>query len=71
MFDRTAIQSAYADFIAGFEWDWFCRLTFRDPPHPESAEKRFRFWIRKINQLIYGRLRPISKRRYSEFQSID
>ena len=55
MSDRTAIQSAYADFIAGFEWYWFCTLTFRDPPHPESAEKRFRFWIHKINQLIYGR----------------
>lgn len=52
---RNAVQQAYGDWLAQFRWQWFCTLTFRDPPHPETAEKRFGYWVHRLNQTLYGR----------------
>jgi len=55
MYDLAPVQIAYSDWLAKFNWQWFCTLTFKDPPHPERAEKTFRYWIHRINQGLYGR----------------
>jgi len=46
---------AWADFLARFEWTWFCTLTFRSSVHPEKAAKLFHVWWCMMNQKLYGR----------------
>jgi hypothetical protein len=46
---------AWADFLARFEWTWFCTLTFRESVHPEKAAKLFHVWWCMMNQRLYGR----------------
>lgn len=55
MYDIRPVQQAYALWLDNFNWQWFCTLTFRDPPHPEAAEKTFKYWIHQLNQQLYGR----------------
>lgn len=55
MYDLQPVQKCYAEWLAEFNWQWFVTLTFRDPPHPEAAEKKFGYWVHQINQSIYGR----------------
>lgn len=49
------IVQEYADLISRYNWQWFCTLTFKDPPHPETAHKKFMMWIYQINNHIYGK----------------
>lgn len=49
------IVEGYAELISKYNWQWFCTLTFADPPHPEAANKKFMLWIHKINNYIYGK----------------
>lgn len=51
----SELSESYADLLRRYEWQWFCTLTFRNPPHPESASKRFRYWVGLINRELYGR----------------
>jgi len=51
-----SIQEAWAEFIKRFEpYKWYVTLTFKDPKHPEAADKAFFRWIRHINESLYGR----------------
>ena len=52
---NRALQLAYGDFFAQWQWDWFTTLTFNDSVHPEKAEKLFRVWISRLNKDLYGR----------------
>ncbi|MEZ5489195.1 MAG: hypothetical protein R3F50_02630 [Gammaproteobacteria bacterium] len=54
MFSKVELQKAYSQLLAEYNWQWFCTLTFRNPPHPEAAVKLFKVWINKINREIYG-----------------
>lgn len=51
---KRELRRQYAEFMSRYNWQWFCTLTFRDPPHPEAASKLFKLWINKINGIIYG-----------------
>lgn len=55
MFEVESLQQAYSKWLAEYNWQWFCTLTFRDPPHPERAMKQFNYWIHRLNQRIFGR----------------
>ena len=35
--------------------DWFCTFTFAVPPHPESATKKFNYWLNELNKELYGK----------------
>lgn len=35
-------------------WSWYCHLTFRGDPHPESADKVFMKWCHVLNREIFG-----------------
>ena len=50
-----SVQEAYAIWLNEFQWQWFCTLTFRVPPHPEAADKKFRYWIHRLNCALYGK----------------
>lgn len=57
----TRERDAYAELLAREPWHWFATLTFkRDHQrasggmHPEKADKAFRFFIRNLNESIYG-----------------
>jgi len=53
---KADLQQAWAYFIKSFEpFQWYATLTFKDPKHPESADKAFLRWIRYINESLYGR----------------
>lgn len=49
------LQAAWSAFLAQFEWQWFATFTFRDPPHPEGADKKWRVWVNLLNRSLYGR----------------
>lgn len=50
------LQNEWLNFLARFEpYNWYVTLTFKDPVHPEQADRRFRRWIRKLNEYLYGR----------------
>jgi len=53
---KVELQEAWAEFIKRFEpFDLYVTLTFKEPKHPESADKAFFRWIRHINESLYGR----------------
>jgi len=54
---------AWADFLARFDWTWFCTLTFRESVHPEKAAKLFHILMCMMSQKLYGR-RYYKKNRY-------
>ena len=56
--DLKLVQKAYASWLNDFQWQWFCTLTFRVPPHPEAADKKFRYWIHRLNCALHGKRYP-------------
>ena len=52
--NNKALHRGWITFLQRYEWQWFCTLTFRDMVHPESADKRFRTLISKINRKLFG-----------------
>lgn len=50
------LQRDYAELLQRPEWgwDWFGHLTFREPIHPEAADKVFNRWIHGINRAVFG-----------------
>jgi len=60
---KLDLHQAWVNFIKTFEpFQWYVTLTFKEPKHPESADKAFFRWIRYINECLYGRrFREIKK----------
>jgi len=55
-FIKVDLKDAWINFIKRFEpFTWYVTLTFKEPKHPESADKAFFRWIRHINECLYGR----------------
>ena len=55
-FVEVDLKDAWINFIKRYEpYTWYVTLTFKEPKHPESADKAFFRWIRYINECIYGR----------------
>ena len=52
--NQKELHSGWISFLQRYEWQWFCTLTFRDMVHPESADKRFRTLISKLNRSLFG-----------------
>jgi len=50
------LQDSWIEFVSRFEpWELYCTLTFIEDTHPEQAERRFKRFIRSINESLYGR----------------
>jgi len=55
-FIKVDLKDAWINFIKRYEpFTWYVTLTFKEPKHPESADKAFFRWIRYINKSLYGR----------------
>ncbi len=55
-FVKVDLKDAWVEFIKRYEpFSWYVTLTFKEPKHPESADKAFFRWIRYINGSLYGR----------------
>jgi len=55
-FVKVDLQEAWVEFIKRFEpFYLYVTLTFKDPKHPEAADKAFFRWIRYMNLCLYGR----------------
>lgn len=55
------IVEGWERFIDRYQWDWFATFTFREEIHPEAADKRFRVWMKSLQQAVAGnnyRLNP-------------
>lgn len=57
----TRERDAYAHLLSREPWHWFTTLTFRRDHllnsggmHPEKADKAFRFFIRNLEEQVYG-----------------
>lgn len=46
----TPLKSAWIQFIASYEWNWFCHLTFRSPVSIKGAKRRFGQWFNDIQR---------------------
>lgn len=46
----------YVELLTRPEWNWslFGHLTFKEPIHPESADKIFMKWVHTINRRVFG-----------------
>jgi hypothetical protein len=44
------LRENWAKFLSRFTWDWYCTLTFRDPPSPERAHRMFRQFVCDIER---------------------
>lgn len=58
----SEVAAAYADLLSRERWQWFCTLTFRPDHqrasggiHPEKADKAFRYFVRRLNEAMYGK----------------
>jgi hypothetical protein len=50
------LRAAWVEWISQLEdWEWYCHFTFREPVHPEQANKRYLRFTRDINRNLYGR----------------
>jgi len=55
-FIKIDLKEAWVEFIKRFEpYEWYVTLTFKEPKHPEAADKAFLRWTRYINEFLYGR----------------
>ena len=55
-FIKVDLKDAWINFIKSYEpFTWYVTLTFKEPKHPESADKAYFIWIRHINESLYGR----------------
>jgi len=55
-FVKVDLKDAWINFIKSYEpFNWYVTLTFKEPKHPESADKAFFRWTRHINESLYGR----------------
>lgn len=55
-FVKVDLKEGWVEFIKRFEpYEWYVTLTFKDPKHPEAADKAFKRWIIYINECLYGR----------------
>lgn len=51
---RSALEQAWVQFLSPYQWLWFATFTFREAVHPEAADKKFRFWVRLLNERNVG-----------------
>jgi len=50
------LQDSWIEFVSRFEpYELYCTLTFIEDIHPEQADRRFKRFIRSINESLYGR----------------
>jgi hypothetical protein len=49
-----AVRTGWIVLLNQYTWDWFITMTFREPTHPESADKRWRLWVSMINRQLWG-----------------
>lgn len=53
---KQKLRTAWVDWIAELEdWEWYCHFTFREPVHPEQANKRYLRFIKDLNRHLFGR----------------
>ena len=57
---KKTLNGAWLDFLTLLEsqygqFEWFGHFTFKEPLHPEQANKRWLRFVRQINRKLYGR----------------
>jgi hypothetical protein len=50
------MQREYTELLTRTEWDWtwYGHLTFKEPVHPEAADKVWMKWVHIINRQVFG-----------------
>jgi len=46
-------QKELMRWLMEYRWDWFATMTFRDIPHPESAERWWKKWAKLLPRTAY------------------
>lgn len=49
------LRDCWVEFLSRWPWELFATLTFQNPIHPESADRRFRGWVGSANRQRLGR----------------
>lgn len=53
-FGVSPLQKAWVQFLQPYPWQWFATFTFAAAIHPEAADKKFRYWLRLLNEQNVG-----------------
>lgn len=54
--EPASLFEAWIQFIRKLEpLDWFCTFTFKDPVHPEQANRRYHRFLRILNEYRFGK----------------
>lgn len=51
---KYLLPQAWATMLEKFNWQWYGHFTFRDYPHPETADRAWSRWVHRLNREIYG-----------------
>lgn len=52
----SPLHETWAEYIDKFgPFSWYLTLTFREEVHPEQADKRYRRFVRNVNEALYGK----------------
>jgi len=71
-FIKVDLKEAWIEFIKRFEpYEWYVTLTFKEPKHPEAADKAFKRWIIYINECLYGRHYRDKKKGVTNFKCME
>lgn len=61
---RRPLEEAWVQFLKGYDWQWFGTFTYKDAIHPEAADKQFRLWSKRIDELNgIERRKPLDSQR--------
>ena len=50
----TILQHAWMPFLDRWAWAQFTTNTFREPVHPERADRLWSIWLAMMNRALYG-----------------
>jgi hypothetical protein len=51
---KSPLEEAWVKFLSPYPWQWFGTFTFREAIHPEAADKKFRYWVRLLDERNVG-----------------
>jgi len=50
------LRESWADFLNGFNWDWWVTLTFRDRQTTKSANRKWNVWLKGLENELDDRV---------------
>ncbi len=53
--DVPRLRDSWRNYMHDMNFHWFVTFTFNEQVNQQETRRRFFFWLRKLNEAIYGR----------------